>query len=33
MGLLEEELGWRVVLSRQLPALDQAKTFMTQRLL
>jgi hypothetical protein len=33
MGLLEEELGWRVVLSHQLPALDQAKTFMTQRLL
>ena len=33
MGLLEEELGWRVVLSHQLPALDQAKTFITQRLL
>jgi len=33
MELLEEELGWRVVLSRQLPALDEAKTFLIQRFL
>jgi hypothetical protein len=32
LELLEEDLGWRVVLSRRLPALDEAKAFLTRSL-